>query len=281
MAPPVPNNSPAPKPAPGPNPGLGGLNLAALASQSMAETDRRIAGQSSLIDTYLDQVLGLNNARNSAESERDERMKSFQRQQALLREQLDRQRMTQDEAMQRARIQAASSEGDKSRAHRSVLSAEERAFELGQAATQQDRQALENRMLELQIQQMEREVGPQNPQFGRHVASADRGAALSPGRQQDLRETTFTEKTGGGGFKLPNIGLLGGDGNIRIGGSLERTQTTTYDDLARDAEGIVNEYGEDPNEVTRRIKLLARERPQLASLLLYDLGYNPGAYLAE
>lgn len=255
-------------PAPPANPGLGGLSLSSLASQGQAETDRRIAGQSHLIDAYLDQALGMNDARNAADSERQQRMLAFRRQQALLQEEMQRSRMSQNEALQRARIEAAASEGQKDRDFRSALAAEERAFELGQAAVQSEREDLENRMLELQVQQMEQELGGtlDGDDFGQYDVSWTRGDALTPGRRDDLRDVTFRNTDEGTFGFLP--GRQGDYGSA-----------ITYDDLAQDALGIVNQYGQDPNEVTRRVRELARGRPQLASTLLYDLGYNPAAFL--
>lgn len=250
-----------------PTPTFTGVDLAGLASQGRAETNTRIAGQSSLMDSYLEQVLGMKAAEGQAATERDLRMQDFERQQALMREQLQRSRQGQDAALQRARIEAAAAEGLKDRDFRTAMTAEERAFELGQAATQRDSQALQDRLLELQVQQMEQELGNVGGGFGQNVISADRGAELSAGRQDALRGVTFDERTGGGFFNF-------------LPGDQRGTRTVDYGDLSQSALGIVDQYGEDPNEVVRKIRELARQRPQLASLLLHDIGYNPAAFLA-
>lgn len=291
MAPPTPNNSPAPRPAPGAtnptvlpmNQGLGGLNLSAMAAAGGAETDRRIAGQSGLIGAYLDQVLGMNSAKNAASSERDQRMLAFERQQALLQEQMQRERGNQEAVLQQARIGAQASESGANREHSAAMNAERRAFELGQAAMQQPgtREALEDQLLAMQVQQMAQELNPPQPTFGRGVVAADRGDALSAGRQDELRRKTFVENTGGGGITLPNIGL-GGGGNLRLGGAPERTETTTYDDLQQGARGLLSSYGQhtatpNPDMLTQKLLDLTRNQPQLASLLLSDLGYYNAA----
>ena len=279
----VTNNSPAPRPAPGPNPGLGGMNLNALAGAARGETDRRIAGQSGLIGAYLDQVLGMNSAKNAASSERDQRMLAFERQQALLQEQMQRERGNQEAVLQQARLGSQASEGNADRAHSAAMNQSRRDFELGQASMQQpgERETLENRLLEMQVRQMEQELNPPRQTFGRGVVAADRGDALSAGRQDELRRKTFVENTGGGGITLPNIGL-GGGGNLRLGGSPERTETTTYDDLQQGARGLLSSYGQhtatpNPDMLTQKLLDLTRNQPQLASLLLSDLGYYNAA----
>jgi hypothetical protein len=279
---------PQPKPAPQ---GLGGMDLGAVAGGARAETNQRISGQSSLVDAYLDQVLGQANAQNAAGSERDQRRLAFERQRAIMAEALERERMGQDAALQRARIEhaassqraqigAASSEGGLDRDHRSRVAERQRDFELGQAAMERPdegdmlREALENQLLALQVQAAEKELGPKTPEFEPYDVSADRGALLSAGRKRDLRQTTFTDtKKGNPGFELFF------DPGRKFFDSPDQRTVTTYDDLMSTAKGYMHEpfgettVGDAPNEMIRRIEALARNRPQLASLLLRDIGY--------
>lgn len=269
------NPGPAPAPAPGrvgpapqrpagPTVALGGLDLAGLADQGMAETQTRIGGQGALIDSYLSSVLGEQAAQGQAATERDLRLQDFRRNQALLEAALDERRRGQESSLQSARIKAASGDARADRDFAAAQAAQQRIFELGTIAGGAEQ--------------------PQGNNFGSMYIGADRGATLDPETAAAIKGRTYTEQKGGGGITLPKMPSLlgiGGGGQIRLGGSKPRSETTTYEDLLNQAYDMQSQYGEDPNEMQRRILELFKRDPEAASLALHDIGYYPQAYLGQ
>lgn len=224
---------------------VGGLNLSSLADQGRAESQTRIAGQGSLIDAYLAQNLGEQQAGFQADSERDQRMAEFRRNQALMQEQLEAARRGQQASLARGQMASAAEEAAAQREFESAMLAQEQAFELGQIAAMR-----------------EESLAP--TKFGRGEVSFDRGWAISDGKADEIRGSNLIEGKGGGW------------GPLNIGARDAQTYQDIFDDKAYD---IRDQYGEDPMALISQLQKAFQNDPMATSLALRDLGYNPAAFM--
>lgn len=254
-----PGPSPAPAPAPvqqAPGGGsyhatgfrdpVGGLNLSALADQGRAESQTRIAGQGNLIDAYVAQNLGEQRAGFQADSERDQRMAEFRRNQALMQEALEEARRGQQASLQRQQFASAAEEAQAQRDFEAQQLMMEQAFELGNIAA------------------MREEDLAQPTEFGRGEVSFDRGWALSDDKVNEIRGSTMVEGKGGGW------------GPLNVGARDAQTYQDIFDDKAYT---IRDQYGQDPMVLVAQLQKAFQNDPMATSLALRDLGYNPAAFM--
>lgn len=230
---------------------LGGINLAALGQQATAESGTRIAGQKSIMDSYLASILGEQSAQNAAGSERDLRMQSFRSSQNLLAQAAEEDEMRRRQAAQQSgdstRIAAMHGEGARNRAFGGEQADLDRAFELGSAAVNRNRFADEARITTdegFRRALMEKQFSaPSLADFG--------DAAIDPLRGQLLdREGTLD------GYRNANPEQWSRDLNA--------------------VRGIVGKHGADPNKLLNELrKKYGSGGADWASLALWELGYAP------
>lgn len=270
-----------PSGAPPPN-ALGGLDLSALASQGQAETQTRVAGQASLMDGYLSATLGEAKGRNLSASDRERQLLAFRRQQALMDEEIERQRLGSAASGQRERIAAAASEAQTQRDFDAARAMEDRAFELGQVAAtradQTDPNSLDERRFKLEQERFLAEYGDgSRPEWGKDAVDFDRGQYLS-GRDigSDIRGRSFGPSQGSQIADLPDWARDKAQAALESG-DLKLPQGPTFEEQKGEARKIVLKHGPvsanpDPAEFQRRILELFNGSSTAASLALSDLG---------
>lgn len=284
----------APRPAPGPgmqrplsDPGasLGGLDLSGLAAQGHAESQTRVAGQGSLMDGYMASVLGEAKGRAGADSEREERLMAFRRQQALMEEERERQRLGNAATGQRERIAAAASEAQTQRQFQAEQANDARIFELGQVAAtdgnslDDQRLALDQQRYELEKRQVDAALGDGTQNFGQDELAFGRGQYLA-GRPiaDDIRSRSFGPDPQAQIADLPDWARGEAREQLAAGGN-EAFNRPTFEDQKAAAREIALKLGpvaplekQDPAKFQRQILELFNGSATAASLALSDLG---------
>lgn len=223
-----------------------GLDLAALATQGMAENDARLAGGRSLLDAYLNSVLENQEAGYAAGAERDTRMFDFQRQQALMADSLARRGQDQVGELQGERQRWEAEQAALQRAFLASQSQREQAFELGQAAAGED-------------DWMERE------RF--QTDEAIRQAVTLMGLEEEASRPRLSD------FGSQSVNPYRGQailGELQRGG-YNRSPLTREE--RRAAQEVIRRHGSDPAKTVQAMQELFGHAGR-ASIALFDLGYG-------
>lgn len=146
---------------------LGGLDLMAINRSGQAETGTRIANQKSLLQAYLDDVLGLQSGEIGAMTERDKRLQDFERGQAAMRTAAAQWAADRAASGGEAERTFASDEARKDREQKDWVREQTQGFELGYAAGPKPPE----------------EQGPQLSDFGAQTVDPNRGGLLAPQMQ--------------------------------------------------------------------------------------------------
>lgn len=156
------------------------------------------------------------------------------------------------------------------RERQTAQTAEERAFELGNIAAARSDADLQSRLLEAQVAQAEQAAGLGGAgTFGQQYIGYDRGEAISARKTDEIRAREVQSAKSGGWGPL-NVGARG---------------ARTYRDVISGGRGhdlvdqVLDDSNGDPNAVMRELRKRLGNDPMATSLALYDLGFNPQAFL--
>lgn len=253
---------------------LGGMNLAQVAQGARAETGARVAGQGNLMGAYVAQALAQQDAELRAQAEQDSRLEDEERALQAMAEETARRRLSQDSAMQAARLSAESQDNAANRSFQGAESEKAYAFELGQALANADREMSPQALMQMQTDENIREavamgkiqskaeqraVAQQQPSladFGSQAVDVALGQVLASDNKMSerLREPMIQQRK-----------VFGDELGIPV----------QYDALLNDGQDIIEKFGDDQNRVAREFRDLFGGNTRAASLALWDLGYLP------